>query len=197
MPVIIIRSNRDDQWEVSCTGYPDFSTNVKVGDVRRIDPVDVLNEIHDFIQTFKGHPALNWVSIQWDKTLESLVENKGSVLIQSTRNMSIPYSFDEIEAFFDDKPGLYVKSEDSPSPCDITVTPWKPIQGDPILLRLPHVMADRAISQLVRMFLVKPVEEVRWQRGHVELKSYAVEDSVGAHEGYAAVCYNGNGYYVR
>lgn len=71
---------------------------------------------------------------------------------------------------------------------DITVTPWKPKQGIPFLLRLPEALPDKEISILVEMFLVGDIHEVRWQHGHVKPIS-----------GIPALGYNydGNGHYVH
>lgn len=193
MSILRIKRNRDDCWSFSNDHGVEVQTPIHCG--VGVDPVEILNKIHDWagmLADSAGHQT-------WTGLIDELVENKGKVSIESICLAVWTYSFEEIEKFFSDKPALYADLYEEPTATtiNITVTPWEPIQGDPILLRLPNTMADSAISQLVRMFLVEPVREVRWQRGHVELKSYAVEDSSVAHEGFAAVCYNGVGRYVR
>lgn len=64
---------------------------------------------------------------------------------------------------------------------DITVTPWKPVQGEPICLTV-STHYNEEISKIASMFIVGDVREVRWQRGHVK-KTDKPE-------------YDGNGHYV-
>jgi hypothetical protein len=222
-----IFNNRDDNWAfMSKTGLA-VHTGVQVKDVTKINPVQVLNDIHDWINALKpesfvrdiivrGHIPRQRVKQFWTSQIDTLVENKGHVVIEPTTNMTLPYSFVEIEEFFADKPGLFVKDDDEVTATtrDITVTPWKPCEGLPILIKLPHVMADAAVSKFVRMFIVPPIEEVRWQRGHVKTSMATLYEHPANVMGFAAWVghgcepmvfgdgrvaidgYDGNGHYV-
>lgn len=209
MPVIItISANKNEKWTVSLASLA-FETPVSIYSVPAVkklahDPVAIMNSIHDWVNTVVGvHPFAPKITptvIIWTKAIKHLAETKGNIVIEPTLNMSIPFSFDEIKGFFNDKPGLVTLEEEKPSPAwDITVTPWKPFEGDPILIHLPHVMKDAEVSNFVRnIFLVAPITEIRWQRGHAPVRLYGVEDSVGAHEGIRVVGeYGGEGHYVR
>ena len=72
----------------------------------------------------------------------------------------------------------------------ITITPWKPQQGLPILLEVPWMIGQdfvpkNEIDAIARMFLVAPITEVRWQVGHVDANRINLIE------------HDGNGHYVR
>lgn len=66
---------------------------------------------------------------------------------------------------------------------NITITPWKPTQGESVLLHLPRLYTEDEISELARMFIVGDTQEVRWQYGHSQPKGLE--------------SFSGNGHYAR
>lgn len=181
-----------------------------------IDIKAILNGINDFFvkEAKDNHYGYgkSWLA-SWTGIMDELVQDKGTVQVVQSPNHKVPFTFDEIvdSGFFDDKPGLYVPESDFSSISrDITVTPWRPEELQPILLRLPQRMDDASVSQFVRMFMVGPITEIRWQRGHVTLedKKYVDVQDKDVNAGLQlincsgiivrwATCYNGNGHYVK